>query len=683
MASRIELLPAEDTTSDQNSFDGRSLSIGIVIVLFLIFFVIVILFFVLNPPGEEDNPDEAQQEVGFNETCGQQIKCGTGLTCDNNVCKKNEGLVCEADSDCAGSNNCLGLVLDDQGTVTSLGVCSSTLEVSGGLNQPSPCHPGLEPDEHGVCKLSVLSSGCSNDGVDINSNCITGVCESNVCQEAKAVGQSCLPGQCAGGLSCSQGFCQENGLITGQVGAYCLPDDTPGCNPGLSCGWDNTCQPGSATLLDECDEVDAFCRRPYVCAVAGDSATTVCQYPEPANSCQGTSACSRGYRCRSTGDGQSQCLGRSNTVCAENNQCINGECRKEERALFVSPITAENNEGWSYLTALPRGVRFQRFVVLDQTGQIWGLERSKGAEIAGTGGLYYLRNAQSSSWSRVQPATHKLVRYEEHGDQVITIEELTTIVTIATNGQYLYGVVKRSFIVPCDPSADRTNWSIDRIELLPSGRINFFSGDNLQPPMTTEEEELVNIVDLDLNSDNDIVLVANTELELGDSRNFIYSKATAETTFTLVETGRDIDKHERTRFYRLDGEVDNSLNIAYISGDDDQDQRLFFTGTLAALVYPNNNQSYQIPDLAVSKSSLGTVDDSDTGITFSNGLSVWFNVIGVTESDDTAYWFLSGISDSGTNDQLTAFLYPGYNDQTSRLYVGANEVYTMSAGTCA
>jgi len=664
----ITICNSDDQTESDNSIFG--FVIFFIVILIVIIVVFLIYFKQVENHSQIITTDDAKlgEECSRTQKCGMNLRCFTAVGSSLGVCLRENGQACNRNNECVPPNKCLGL------SNTNQGVCAA--RPVGGLNQPSrssnpPCNIGLVPNSNGVCKLAEDSLGCSVDGQDINSNCITGVCSENICDVPRTLGEKCYPGQCTDGLQCSReqnttdGFCQPDGVMSGQRGAYCLTEAQPGCNPGLSCDANNMCQPGTEGFLQPCDNVDGLCRAPYICGP-----DEVCQYPEQPNSCSQTGSCSHGYGCR---DGR--CIGTHGTMCTRDDQCFSLNCNLNQAAIFTSSVTNDNNEGWTQMTLLPHGVKFDRFIVL-QNNRIWGLDPAK------SGGLYLL--VETNQWIRVKPSVIKTVTYHEEDHHKIRVVNTVRLITISTSGQIPYILIEdRTVKYHHDCEEVSATWSILEIVVNSDNTVDLIPAVNVESMTTVDGVELVNVVDMSWNSFGDVVIIANINLELEESCNFIYSKPCDDTRFTKVDVDRDILTFGQVRFYRLDNSSQNFRNIAYTPGDDRLDQALFFTGDLSNLAYPNDhNQRYSIPDFAVSLSQLGSIQNMGK-IEFVERAYLSYNLLGISDPNQTSYRFLWPIEDINESSVWTEFRYPGYNTNITRLFIGESTIYTMSDGICS
>jgi hypothetical protein len=212
-------------------------------------------------------------------------------------------------------------------------------------------------------------------------------------------------------------------------------------------------------------------------------------------------------------------------------------------------------------------------------------------------------------------------------------------------------------------------WSIKRVILDMSNAANLVSIPNLDPPRTAMAE-LRNITDFDVNQDQDFSLIGNTSTG-NVTDNQIYSKSMESTFFSLIPIPVLVQSIKLIRFYFVipptnnqSTIIDNSINIGYVTDDNQNQQQLMFTGLLAGAIYPvgSTQTDYRIVDV-----SIGSFDSIATS-------DIWMSVVGVDNPiTDTSYLTIL----AGTQFQL-----PGYIGQNSILYTTPNATYTQSDGTC-
>ena len=637
--------------------------IWIIICIFIVIAIIIGLFLWLFWPQIAGTSSLDQiTTVGFLQPCGGTLQCQTNLTCQGGVCLKNEGQSCLKSTDCI-SNQCAGV------SGNKLGVCSS--QTTGGLNGPSPCGEDLASNDNGICKGKDGFLGCADitpsgqtssqlNLIDINENCLSGLCLNNVCQPLKTLGQSCLTGQCKENLHCSLGFCQMVGTNTSQEGAFCFPGGEPGCQVPLSCSTTNTCIGGSEPLGGECGENDAFCQEGLICL------NDVCSYPIPPGDCTRSQVCSNGYACSNN-----SCLGRAGTICAVNTQCLSGSCSKDKLAIFRwidQPVSVAVGIGWSKVVDLPTDITFSKFVATTSgtTDTFWGLDFSnQPAE----GGLYFLSNPSRGIWTKTISGTSQNVSFD--GQTQTTRTE--TILTISTDQSEIFALVKIVTTSVNTQSQDQnitTEWEIKRVMLDISNSASLMTIPTLNPPRTPNND-LVEIVDFDVNILGDVVLIGSQMI--GGMNNQIYRKNIGVNFFSQVPIPSTIQRLSIVRFYflapnqnseKLGVMIDNSTNIGYVTNDDSLKQQLLFTGALVGDIYPTGSNSidYDIVDV-----SIGQMD----AVTTSN---IWLSVIGKDNPiTDTSYLEVL----EGKNFQI-----PGYIGANSLLYTTSNFTYTQSEGIC-
>lgn len=306
--------------------------IVIIILVGIIVFVIATIDYQARAYDSAVSITQLTSPVGFLYRCSN-FTCDTGLSCDSvyGVCKYNNGTVCTLGSQCLNGAVCSGIcVLGPPASVTLQ------------PNDPCPCPDNMVCSNKtpGSVELSCKLNGgatCENNG-----QCLSNVCQiDGTCAEGLPNGSVCQSdNQCLDGISyCSEGFCQPNGIVTGEIGASCVSLGQPTCSVGLSC-ISNICSLPQSALGDAClfTTSTSGCAEPLSCqqvigndiCEADDSASCICQYTfeqvsgfsrPNANGCSPTGNCIENYVC--TGG---NCLANSVQPCVVAANCISGNC---------------------------------------------------------------------------------------------------------------------------------------------------------------------------------------------------------------------------------------------------------------------------------------------------------------------------------------------------------------------
>lgn len=395
------------------------MSIWWILLIFIIIAIsIAILLYAVYPRLTPSNNNINRQQTisGFNQVCTNTTICGSGLTCQptngNNtgICKQPLTGPCLTLNDCNtsgpnGANVC-------QITSTNpIGFCARTNV--GNLNGACPCtsDSGLTCTSFptgDVCKLSP-GQECS-----LNSQCSVGICANGVCSIGKSIGQPCSTGQCVVGLSCSLGWCQTNGITTGNAGAYCEPPsdnlNIPGCNGGLSC-INNSCQVSTNILGDVCS-LDLACAPPLNCVYSNGQTTGTCYFPTSVNSCV-SNTCIPNFTCNDMQSTSTQCLANKGQACN-----INGNCLSDNCGFLPSMYTWDTGNQWSVIPVmLPENLLvewIQTRYISDTQIQVW---------ITNEIGLYYgIYNRNTNvvgAWSLIIP--RQSIKVTDQGSIVQTL----------------------------------------------------------------------------------------------------------------------------------------------------------------------------------------------------------------------------------------------------------------------
>ena len=259
--------------------DTEGIIIGIVIFALLAIFVAAVIagWYLSDKPTNAPIP--LSSPGGFLSPCTTN-PCNTGLACDGStfVCKLIAGAPCDDFTDCANGLVCSGL-------------CATG--ATGGLNQLCPCNPGfLCTQQEGGLTLCKGGGGtpCQN-----NTDCASELCQSNgVCAAGSPNAFPCTSDSQCGSQNCSNGFCQNNGIVTGTLGAACANSSCvtftgASCNSTptepLSCqcingpGQPGTCVAATQGIISICSTLRA-CATDLVCfdmfAQGCDSGDTGC-----------------------------------------------------------------------------------------------------------------------------------------------------------------------------------------------------------------------------------------------------------------------------------------------------------------------------------------------------------------------------------------------------------------------
>ena len=259
----------------------------------------------------------------------------------SNMCKRENGVACTLDSQCVsnvcdtlGSNTCEAANSCGNGKIEGTEACDD-----GGTSGGDGCS-NLCKRENGVS--CTLDSQCASTVCDtLGSN----TCEAaNTCGNSKIEGsESCDDGGTANGDGCTNLCKRENGVAC-TLDSQCASNvcDTLGSN---TCEAANTCGNGKIEGSESCDDGGTangdgctnLCKREngVVCTLDSQCASTVCDSLgsntcEAANTCgnskvEGSEACDDGGT--NAGDGCStMCLLENGSACSDGAQCESTYC---------------------------------------------------------------------------------------------------------------------------------------------------------------------------------------------------------------------------------------------------------------------------------------------------------------------------------------------------------------------
>ena len=246
-------------------------------------------------------------------TCG--TVCAASGANTTAVCASGQcALVCNAGfADCDG-NVATGCETNTASDVLNCGACGNACPIPANATATCAngqcgftCNTGFVLDTDGTCDVPPGSVG-GGGGCDENTDCQTGVCCANVCQEC------CAPADCAAGAppntspTCAAGTCGYP-CATGfhACGGACVSNADP-----LTCG--NRCEP-CPTATPSC--VGGVCTA--ACSTAADC-------PSPTGVCQ-TATCAAGVCGVGPAAAGSGCLAVPGNSCSRGLCTSSGFCR--------------------------------------------------------------------------------------------------------------------------------------------------------------------------------------------------------------------------------------------------------------------------------------------------------------------------------------------------------------------
>lgn len=324
---------------------------NLIAILIIVVFILIFAWIVwrVSIRGQANTQLSIIPNVGFGYEC-RELQCNVPLECDSRyaVCKYREGSTCKFNDDCVNDSYCSGIcVTQDPQLITNR------------AQDPCPCNANARcvtvvNTTKKVCKL-ITGRDCT-----VNSDCISGTCSNGTCSPLGGPGSVCsTTSQCATNLQCSffqgTGYCQQNGVESGENGAFCTTDNMPGCDAGLSCknsicvvsnkGLSNTCSNDCAApliCLDDSFKVgDGICYLPFTDADI-PSAITI---PDP-NSCSITGICETNYIC----DDNGVCGGSFEQPCVFDLDCDKGSCQGNIGAIFQLSFVIPSGGGTKVVT---------------------------------------------------------------------------------------------------------------------------------------------------------------------------------------------------------------------------------------------------------------------------------------------------------------------------------------------
>lgn len=316
--------------------------IVVVILLGLFIFVVVWGWEKTNTETTVTTVEPLTSPVGLGYRC-RDFTCSPGTACDSlaQVCKLEVGQSCQISDDCLNGAYCSGVCVTAEPGL-----------ISGEANAPCPCGPTMDciglADGSGLRLCKRLSTQPCTTG----DECLSSVCSAGRCTSGKPAGQACSRNsECVTGTTCSIGYCQTTGVVTGERGAACNPDGSPTCNSGLAC-IGGICIPVTQGVGEACDTSLATCIPPLLClngetraTCGGMESNCECSYPYSdesgvyrpnPNSCEQTGLCTSGYTCQG-----GRCLGIAGMACTFQPECANS-CRDGSGGIYVLSFTVQD-----------------------------------------------------------------------------------------------------------------------------------------------------------------------------------------------------------------------------------------------------------------------------------------------------------------------------------------------------
>lgn len=318
-----------DPLSEPKSKKEKNTGLIIAIIIFTLLglFVVSILVILLVHSNEVPPPQYAVASGYFMGSCAQSV-CNNGLICDGTdfICRYGTGAVCESAFDCGPGLTCSGRCVSGP---------------YGSLNQYCPCNQGYkcQPNNDGTntCK-GISGTVCSN-----NRDCISNVCQNNVCMAGNPDSYPCTRDSDCNSNNCNNGFCQPSGMITGNLGASCAGNclNVPsgelgaGCTGSLvcACAYGNNapgvCIRSYNGIGDRCSTTN-LCSSSLVCyntsgmPCSPDDLSCRCLFPyDNPNS---GNICIPGMLADRTTGSKSICLNNATLGCNSGSMCVSNSC---------------------------------------------------------------------------------------------------------------------------------------------------------------------------------------------------------------------------------------------------------------------------------------------------------------------------------------------------------------------
>lgn len=512
----------------------------ILIIIIVFILILIVIGIILYGYFTNRNNQVYTSSAGtFLSPCTNNV-CNTGLTCDpaSYLCKYSENESCQTTSQCATPLSCSG-------------ICTSG--PFGGLNQYCPCNQGYS------CVSTGTSNQCKGDGgsaCQVNADCISLICNENVCSDTAANGLPCIVNDACESGNCSNGFCQPPNVTTGEVNAVC--NESLNCNEGLICN-NGVCATSTQGLLEACSTTNA-CVEPLQCLnsqnqqCSDNLPTCLCVFPTPNPNdsnvcidgmventvspfnCYNVQACDFDYQCQNgnscTGPGTLSLIDFSGNYIGATNTSIN-------------PISSTSSFTANKLFGVPNNGVDQIYAVDPNTG-LWLLQYN------------YTTNA-TSTWTLIFPNVVNGMNLVD-----VAYNGIFMIVAFELNGSYMLFTYNGSFI-PYN---------------ITQGSTSVQYSNNV--PLT--------ISFIDISIQNDILIVSNSSL---------YIKPYNVTTYQLISQVGGL-----ARFYTSQGTPQS--NYVYINTS----SQLQYSGALTNTT-PNSTISYEVFDFSVSGTSCMMVTSSN------------------------------------------------------------------------
>lgn len=515
-------------------YSSRSFVIFLIIVIVAVVFIVVTIgvinrIFYTNRqgvPGPLQGP------------CTSNSDCATNLSCDlpTSTCRYNLGVTCEIATDCLTGDYCSGVCVNGP---------------FGALQQPCPCNAGLicaNSNDNPAALICLLpgDAPCS-----ANDQCVSNKCEDGKCKNPRNDGDTCVTNDNCASNNCSFypgstiGYCQAQGINTGDIGSI--------CNKGAPCSvnsicFGNTCTSAIQGMSSVCTNI-SLCALPMNClsttdgkpctsddcgATAYSCEFTISNNIDPntcnMNDCITTQTCSNNV-----------CYNQSGQGCYSNSNCTSGVCSNTG---IISQLSFNNSLpigatvfGWTSLYPTPPNTSVKRIFSLMVQG-------TKNIYIVSNTGLY---RRDTNAWTLIAPYT--LTGQGPNGTLLDAAGQDNLLLIVYHQG------VNITVYQATLPNTTLTPYNVQGLPGLPGTQY-----DTSNTP--------ININSIDITSGNYV--------GLGDNNTKLYSKSDSDKLYTKIKDtdGSGVTNNDATgnkiRFYSNPAPTGitnypQTLNVGYIT----------------------------------------------------------------------------------------------------------------------
>jgi hypothetical protein len=372
------------------------------------------------------------------------------------------------------------------------------------------------------------------------------------------------------------------------------------------------------------------------------------------------------------------CTVNTGDICEIDANCGSTICNSGISNIYIWDETILT---WRHYVNNPMaGIKFKRITATTSGSNdtIWGLDYS---DQPAMGGLWKLINPSTGHWIQTANGTTRSVMADVmNNTQTTTVQ---TIFSIATDRINVYALIQTTVDIMdmsnINNDMTTTQWGVFTVGLNSSNQAVFTAVINTTPPRVGGTD-IVNIIDFDVNTGRDILVVGNTNIS-NTTTNTVYSLALGDNSFTEVPIDNRPSSFKQARFYYVIGTIsmitiNNAQNVAYVSGNNPGNELIQFAGVIAMATSPisfpeGGNNNYTITDYNFSDINVGDITASATTADL-NINQLWL-IAPNPSSQNTGYYQIVG---------GPQFSIPGYVGNQSRLLVTNNQIYTQSNGVC-